>query len=312
MAFHSQHHSFDIHLASKYGLEEAIIIHHMQHWIRLNRRKGKNLKEGKCWTFDTMEHISDNFPYLNYEKVKYAIEKLIEYNVLIKGNFNRAGFDKTNWYAFVDEKAFGVDEESSKNLYDRENSPSIGKIPHRGGKIPEPIPDTIRKDAKEKINIKKGRKSDLPSADAQALSDFFLQYIKSKKSDFQPKALDKWANEFDKMLRIDKRHPERIKDVITCLDLKALSFVQSAKKLRDQFDALEMRHMAQLNKAKAEKNRVFFLKARSDYPKEFFNITFNGTEVINIKDNTTIPFFLDYKDFAEAIAKMIGGEVYES
>ena len=149
MSFHSQHHSFDIHLASKYGMEEAIIIHHMQHWIRLNRRKKKNIREGKCWMFQSMENIADHFPYLNYEKVKYAIENLVKQGVLMKGNFNRLNFDKTNWYAFVDEFQYGVDEKSSNNLYERENSPSIGKIPQRGGKIPEPIPDTKKEDAKE-------------------------------------------------------------------------------------------------------------------------------------------------------------------
>jgi hypothetical protein len=51
--------------------------------------------------------------------------------------------DKTLWYAFADEKLFGVDQESSNKFYEREKSPSKGKSPFPEGKSPTPIPDTI-------------------------------------------------------------------------------------------------------------------------------------------------------------------------
>lgn len=138
----SQHHSFDILLATRYGIEEAILIHHLQHWIRINRAHGRNIIDGKCWTYQTQKEIAAHFPYLNEEKVKYAMENLEKLGIILRDNHNKLKFDKTVWYAFVDEQAFGVDEGTSKILYERENSLSIGKIPDRGGKIPEPIPDT--------------------------------------------------------------------------------------------------------------------------------------------------------------------------
>jgi hypothetical protein len=312
MTFHSQHHSFDIHLASQYGIEEAIIIHHMQHWIRLNRRKGKNLKDGKCWMFETMEHIAFHFPYLNYEKVKYVIEGLVKNNILVKGNYNRVGFDKTNWYAFFDEKAFGVDIESSKILYDRENSPSIGKIPHPSGKIPGPIPDTIKKDAKEKINIKEGRKSAQPSADAKALTHKLISKMKEIKPNITLRSTEKWAIDLDLLIRKDGKNPKVISDVIDCLDERALIYVQSGDKFRKEFDSLELKNKMTLKKQRISDNRQFFLKCQSQYPKEFKNITFDILEVVDVVNNIKIPFDLGYKDFAEAIAKMIGGEIHES
>lgn len=139
----SQHHSFDIALASQYGLECAILIHHFQHWIRINRGAKRNIKENRCWTYQTRKEIKLHFPYWTFEQVRYLCERLVKMGVLITGNFNKNKIDKTLWYAFVDEKAFHVDADFSKNLYERENSPSKGKIPLREGKIPTPIPDTI-------------------------------------------------------------------------------------------------------------------------------------------------------------------------
>lgn len=142
MTYTSQHHSFDIALASKYGIEEAILIHHFLHWIRINRQAGRNIREGKCWTYQSRKEILDHFPYWNLDRVKYLCEKLVALGVLVTANFNKSPMDKTLWYAFADEKAFGVDEEYSKNLYERQNCPSKGKSAFPKGKSAPPIPDT--------------------------------------------------------------------------------------------------------------------------------------------------------------------------
>jgi hypothetical protein len=83
--------------------------------------------------------------------VRYLCEKLVSKGVLVTNNFNKCKIDKTLWYAFKDEKLFGVDRESSKKFYERENSPSKGKIPISKGKIPTPIPDS-KPDPKAKEN----------------------------------------------------------------------------------------------------------------------------------------------------------------
>ena len=134
------HHSFDIHLAAQYGVEEAILIHHFQHWINLNQEKGINFYENATWSYQTRESIADHFPYLDRHKVRRLTDKLVKLKVLKKGNFNKSKFDKTIWYAFCDEKIFtigksaksrdqsanGIDENGipipySKALYSRPN-----------------------------------------------------------------------------------------------------------------------------------------------------------------------------------------------
>ena len=130
----SIHHSFDINLAAMYGVEEAILIHHFQHWIGINARAGRNERDGKTWTYQTRQSIAEHFHYWNYDKVKYLCEKLVKLGVLEIANYNKASFDKTLWYAFVDEKSFGIYKNPNKS-YEGQKCPSKGKSA-------QPIPDT--------------------------------------------------------------------------------------------------------------------------------------------------------------------------
>lgn len=139
----SQHHSFDIQLATRFGIQEAILIHHFQHWIRVNRAAKRNIKDGRCWSYQTRKDIQAHFPYWSYEEVKYLCEKLVKMGVFVTGNYNKSPMDRTLWYAFEDEKLFAVDEEFSNNLYEKGKVPNgWGKVPNALGKSPSAIPDT--------------------------------------------------------------------------------------------------------------------------------------------------------------------------
>lgn len=119
MNLSSMHHSFDIHLAQTYGMKEAIIIHHFQHWIRINKKLGRNEFEGRTWSYQTVKEIAAHFLYMTESEIYETIEKLCRGKgrrakhqqfepVLVKGNFNKSKYDQTTWYAFVDEEKFGI------------------------------------------------------------------------------------------------------------------------------------------------------------------------------------------------------------
>ncbi len=148
MAFSSQHHSFDIQIASMYGIEGAIMIHHFQHWIRINQVAKRNIIDGRCWSYQKRKDILLHYPYWDIDQIRRICEKLVDQGVLIMKNFNQSKFDKTIWYAFADEKAFGVDPENSRNIYERQNCQSSGKIASRSGKNATTIPDTNPTDSK--------------------------------------------------------------------------------------------------------------------------------------------------------------------
>lgn len=158
MNISSQHHSFDILFASKFGVEESILIHHFQHWIRINRYRNRNIHDGHCWTYQTRTDIQAHFPYWNVDRVKYLCEKLVSMGILITGNYNKKPMDHTLWYAFADEKQFGVDDESSNNFYDK------AKVPNRKGKSAHAIPDSIQdtKPIEEDVGFSNSEKKERP------------------------------------------------------------------------------------------------------------------------------------------------------
>lgn len=126
------------------------MIHHFQYCIRLNKRRKKNFKEGRTWTYQTVQEVADHFPYWTLEEVRTILERLtfgknrrgkgdLEFSpVLMRGNFNRTAFDKTVWYAFVDEDFFL----NSKNVYERADAQmEMGGRPNGNGSVPTPIPN---------------------------------------------------------------------------------------------------------------------------------------------------------------------------
>ncbi len=144
-------HSFDVHLAQKYGIVEAILIHHFSHWIGVNERLKRNFHDGRYWTYQTLDEIAAHFPYITKDEVRNAIERLClgktrfskkerEFDpVLLRGNFNKTKYDKTHWYSFVIPVACGASTTRSGDL---EENPLV-LAPHRESDSTTPIPDTI-------------------------------------------------------------------------------------------------------------------------------------------------------------------------
>ncbi|MHA1401904.1 MAG: hypothetical protein ACTSQE_16255, partial [Candidatus Heimdallarchaeaceae archaeon] len=172
----SLHHSFDIELAEEYGIVEAVLIHHFQHWITVNKKLKKNHKEGKTWTYQTLEEIAAHYPYFTRDQVRDVLyklengksrkgksEKLLFNPVFLTGNFNKHKYDKTQWYAFVDEYRFISSDESPHG---------VGESPHGKGRIPTPIPDTKThtETLKESINTKESLSSEESPASSEALA----------------------------------------------------------------------------------------------------------------------------------------------
>jgi uncharacterized phage protein (TIGR02220 family) len=98
--------SFDIDFAKKYGVDEAIMIKSFQYWIRLNKANKSNFYDGHYWTYNTISALSELFPFWSEKQVRTILQNLLKLNILIKGNYNKFGFDRTIWYAFENEAEF--------------------------------------------------------------------------------------------------------------------------------------------------------------------------------------------------------------
>lgn len=96
-------HYFDINIAMKYGIQPAIILNNLYFWIEKNRANEKHFYDGYYWTYNSMKAFSELFPYMTERQIDYAIKKLVESGLIIKGNYNKSSYDRTCWYAITKE-----------------------------------------------------------------------------------------------------------------------------------------------------------------------------------------------------------------
>lgn len=105
---------FDARIAEKYSVEEAIVINKLFGWLKYNAVNGKNFKEGRYWTFNSISAFRKYFPFWNESKIKRILIDLAGCTeksdskpkhepIIIKGNFNKSSFDRTIWYSFTDD-----------------------------------------------------------------------------------------------------------------------------------------------------------------------------------------------------------------
>ena len=125
-----QHH-FDVDLAARYGIAEAILLNHLEYWIEHNRANQKNFFEGRYWTFNSNKALCELFPYLSEKKIRNALNHLQEEGLILTGNFNKLAYDRTLWYAIT---------EKGKSILPK-GQMEVPEMANGIGKKGEPIPD---------------------------------------------------------------------------------------------------------------------------------------------------------------------------
>ena len=102
-------HVFDIDVAQEVGVNSAILLENIAHWVEHNRANEdkKSFHDGRYWTYNSMKAFSELFPYLKPNAVRTALKKLKDADLIIVGNFNKLAYDRTQWYALT-EKAEAI------------------------------------------------------------------------------------------------------------------------------------------------------------------------------------------------------------
>ena len=96
-------HRFNVRFAINYGIEEAIIIENLYFWIAKNMANEIHKYEGRYWTYNSAKAFAELFPYMNETKIYRVLTHLASIGIIIKGNFNKEKYDRTNWFSFTDE-----------------------------------------------------------------------------------------------------------------------------------------------------------------------------------------------------------------
>lgn len=111
-------HSFDIILAAKYGILEAVIIKHFQFWLAKNKANQIHFHNGMYWTYNSIDAFQKLFPYVSCKTIRNAIGKLVKEGVLITGNYNQDPHNHTKWYTFSERFAREVSSICPKGQID--------------------------------------------------------------------------------------------------------------------------------------------------------------------------------------------------
>lgn len=92
-------HSFDIDIATEYGVNAAVILNNIAFWIKQNEANETNFYDGNYWTFNSRRAYLELFPYMSKRQIDTAFQKLIDSGLIITGNYNKLAYDRTLWYA---------------------------------------------------------------------------------------------------------------------------------------------------------------------------------------------------------------------
>jgi len=91
-------HSFDTDLASKYGIEIAIMLKHINYLVNLNMKMKRNFHEDRYWFYNTLDEIAAHFEYWSHKQIERLLKKMCDMKLILKGNFNKSSYDRTCWY----------------------------------------------------------------------------------------------------------------------------------------------------------------------------------------------------------------------
>jgi len=94
--------SFNVSVAEKCGLEEAILLKNIIFWCNQNAANERHFHDGMYWTYNSAKAFSELFPFWNRVKIQRLLDSLKEKGLIVVGNYNEAKYDRTLWYSVTE------------------------------------------------------------------------------------------------------------------------------------------------------------------------------------------------------------------
>jgi hypothetical protein len=92
-------HSFCVEVATKHGIEKAIILKNLEFWIRKNKANNKHYHDGLFWTYNSYSAFSELFPYIKEKRIGNILREMEVEGLIKAGNYNKSSYDRTKWYS---------------------------------------------------------------------------------------------------------------------------------------------------------------------------------------------------------------------
>ena len=211
-------HHFNVEIAKRYGIEEAIIIENLYFWIKKNVANEVNKNDGRYWTYNSAKAFSEIFPYMSARKISRVLTSLYDKDAILKGNYNELSIDRTMWYSFTDELLSILDFQKYdvvkiSDSYDlTKNDTHLPKMSNGKTENDEPIPyskpynNQHIKEEKDKSFSKKTY--DLSFVDGKYMSTFteWLEYKAERKEKYKTESSLKAC--YNRLLKLSGDNPQ--------------------------------------------------------------------------------------------------------
>lgn len=83
---------FDPQMATKYGVNAAILFEHIL-------TNGITYRNGRHWLRSSVRQFRESHPYMSAKAISKALKTLADAGEIVIGNFNDDPRDRTLWYA---------------------------------------------------------------------------------------------------------------------------------------------------------------------------------------------------------------------
>ena len=156
-------HAFNTNIAAQYDVNIALLVQHFKHWTVLNLANKRNIHDGLCWSYDSVQAYCEIFHYWTRHQIEHLLKKAEAKGLIVSGNYNEHKYDRTKWYALTPlAYKFYEELQNDKFLKRLYSSIKTDKVIHKSLcllisensemvfedfrnvflKIPRPIPDT--------------------------------------------------------------------------------------------------------------------------------------------------------------------------
>lgn len=86
-------------LATIIGLNESIVLQQVHYWLKIKEKGQQDYIDGHYWVYNSYKQWQGQFPFWHRNTIQRTFSSLEKKGILISGNYNHAGFDKTKWYS---------------------------------------------------------------------------------------------------------------------------------------------------------------------------------------------------------------------
>ncbi len=108
-------------LATKIGLNEAVVLQQVHYWLEIFSKTkdhdvmAKHYHDGRWWVYNTYEQWHEQLPFWCVRTLKTIFRSLENRKLLLVGNFNHFGYDRTKWYSIDYELLKSLENTHSAN-----------------------------------------------------------------------------------------------------------------------------------------------------------------------------------------------------